>query len=638
MLLALLATLTASAADLPDLQLRGSLKVLVFGASEEFLPREGSPRARDHELLQEFAARHDLTVEVLVEPDFARLFPRLLSGDADVVAHGLTVTDERKRLVAFTRPVATVNQVLVGKRGAAFAPRNRNQLEGKVVVVHQASSYAQSLLALKVRGLQVEAAPEELDSEGVVYGVGRGEYPLTVTDSHLFESISRYNADVEALFPVAEGKEIAWALRPDAQKLRSSLNAFLVEKALTSRAAKPSTGDLDTMKKRGTLRLLTWNDPVSYFAYRGQLFGFDYELAKQLAAKLGLRLEVIVPPRRDLLVPWLKAGRGDLVAASLHPSAIDDGLVTYSSPYLFTDLLKVGGGSEMTIAAGSTHALEANRATSELDEADLVGQVLEGKLPATACDRHLLDTFRELPSNVPVTVLASQRPVVFAVRSSARQLAAAVEGFVAKTPRDVHFNVLKRRYFEDNRHIDSARASASERTGQLSPFDALFREHASHHGLDWRWLASVAFQESRFDPRARSWAGAVGLLQLMPGTAAELGVKRREDPTESIRGGAEYLSRLAERMDPRLNLQQRLRFGLAAYTAGLGHVLDARRLAAERGLDPTQWFGHVEKAMALLQQPAFYTRARYGYCHGADTVKYVLEVQSRYDDYVHLLP
>src|SRR6185436_20275674 len=111
------------------------------------------------------------------------------------------------------------------------------------------------------------------------------------------------------------------AVRPSAEKLKATLDAFLIEKALTAYADKLSTGDLDAVRKRGALRLLTWNDPVSYFAHRGQLFGFDYELAKLLAAKLKVRLDVVVPDERDQLAAWLAEGEGDLVAASLHPFA-----------------------------------------------------------------------------------------------------------------------------------------------------------------------------------------------------------------------------------------------------------------------------------------------------------------------------
>jgi membrane-bound lytic murein transglycosylase F len=596
----MLAVLVLAGPDLPELKARGTLRVLVFGADEDMLPRAGSPKARDRELLAEFAEREGLKVDIVAETNFERLFTRLLAGDGDVLAHGLTVTDERKALVLFTQPVAVVSHVLVGKRGARGLPKSVKELAGREVTVHDGSAYA-----------------EALDSEGVVYQVGRGKTALTVTDSNLFASIATYNRDVEALFPVAEGKELAWALRPDARALAAALDAFLVEKALTAHAEKRFQGDLDAIKKRGALRLLTWNDPISYFSHQGQLFGFDYELAKLLAARLKVRLEIVVPPERALLVPWLVEGRGDVVAAGLHPVPGSKG-VAFSAPYLFTDEVKLGKASPI-----------AHRP----DLTDDVELLQEGR--AKVVDRMLIDTLPDAPRDF--TVIAKDLPIAYAVRADSKKLLEAIDGFVAATYRGLEYNLLKKRYFEANRAIDAARAAESGQTGTLSPFDPLFKQHAARVGIDWRLVAAQCFQESRFDPSARSWAGALGLFQLMPTTAYELGVKRREDPDESVRAGTDYVAKLLARQDRRIDLKNRIRFALAAYNAGPTHLEDARRLASERGLDPLKWFGNVEKAMLLLEKPQFYRRAKAGYCRGSEPVKYVSEIQSRYDGYVKLV-
>lgn len=614
---ALLVVLVAAPIDLPALKARGTLRVLVFGEDEDILPRAGSPKARDRELLAELAAREGMSIDVVAEPDFEKLFARLLSGDGDVLAHGLTITAERKARVAFTHPVATVKQLLVARRGAKGVPRNVQQLRGREVTVHDGSAYAQTLAAL---GAKVVPASEQLDSEGVVYEVGRGRVALTVTDSNLFASIAGYNRDVEALFPVAEGKELAWALRPDAPALKAALDAFLVEKALTAYSDRLSTGDLDAIKKRGALRLLTWNDPISYFSHQGQLFGFDLELARLLATRLGVRLEVVVPPERELLVPWLLEGRGDFIAACLHPVPGLKG-VAFSRPYLFTDEVRVGKAD----AVGFVH---------RPDLTDDVELVQEGK--ARVIDRILVDTLPDAPRDF--TVIGKELPISYAVRADSKKLLEAVDGFVAATFRGLEYNLLRKRYFEQNRAIEAARAAESGQTGTISAWDALFREHAARTGLDWRLVAAQCFQESRFDPLARSWAGALGLFQLMPTTALELGCNKREDPAQSVRAGTDYLARILSRLDSRIELKHRLRFALAAYNAGPTHVEDARRLAAERGLDPLKWFGHVEKAMLLLEQPRFYRRTKAGYCRGSEPVKYVSEIQSRYDGYVKLLP
>ncbi len=613
-----LAVLAAGPADLAQIKERGTLRVLVFGADEEFLPRDGSPRARDRDLLTELASREGLTLEVVVEPDFDRLFTRLLAGEGDVIAHGLTVTPERAKRVAFSRPVATVNYVLVGKRGAKGLPRKAAQLKGRSVTVHPNSAYAQALARWSA---VIDPAPEGLDSEGVVYQVGRGDFALTVTDSNVFESISTYNRDVEALCTMGEGIDQAWAVRPDAPRLKAALDAFLVEKALTAHTERRFVQDLDGIKKRGALRLLTWNDPVSYFGYRGQLLGFDYELAKLLAARLNVRLEVVVPPERSLLVPWLLEGRGDLVAATMHPST--DPAVANSTPYLFSDQVQVGEGTALVQAS---------------DPVEQVQRALDGSGPSVLVDRVLLQAMGEVANANKAPVVQPDQPLVYLLRKNTPKLQKAVNAFVKATYQGLEYNMLKKQYFEANRAIDAARAADVGRTGTLSPYDSLFREHAARVGIDWRLLAAQCFQESRFDPKARSWAGAVGLFQLMPSTAQELGVRQREDPAESIRAGADYDARMLGRVEAKLALKEQLRFALAAYNVGLGHVEDAQRLAAELGLDPLRWFNHVERAMLLLEQPRYYRAARHGYCKGSEPVTYVSRIQAQYESWLVLMP
>ena len=136
----------------------------------------------------------------------------------------------------------------------------------------------------------------------------------------------------------------------------------------------------------------------------------------------------------------------------------------------------------------------------------------------------------------------------------------------------------------------------------------------------------------------RSWAGARGIFQLLPSTSLEIGFDDPTDPESGIHAGIRYMHQILERIEPQVPLKHRLRFALAAYNAGFGHLQDARRLAAERGLDPNKWFHHTEKAMLLLSQPAHYRRARFGYVRGSETVRYVSEIQNRYDHYVTLVP
>ena len=151
-------------------------------------------------------------------------------------------------------------------------------------------------------------------------------------------------------------------------------------------------------------------------------------------------------------------------------------------------------------------------------------------------------------------------------------------------------------------------------------------------------MAAQAFHESGFDPNAKSWVGALGLFQVMPATGQEMGITELVDPPEGgVRAGIMYLDRQIKRMDPTIPYRQRVRFALAAYNVGYGHLVDARRLAAEIGLDPDRWFGNVENAIALLEDPQYHTKARYGYCRGTEPALYVSRIQNTYDNYVKIV-
>ena len=665
--------------DLEAIRAGGVLQVLVTGSGESFLPRQGMPDSYDRELARELGGSLGLEVRFVMVPAHDRLVPALNEGLGDLIAAQLTVTEARQQQVRFTHPLATIDEVLVTAKGPPDAPKEIAELAGRTVYV-AASPHAESLEALgeQAPGLVVARVEEPVEAEELVYRASRGKIPLTVVDSHLLAAIETYNDAVQRLFPVAKGRQIAWAVRQGNPKLGAAVDAFLVEKALTRHAERRFTGDLDQIRKRGALRMLTRNNPVTYFLHRGQQRGFDFELAQMIAKGLGVRLEVVVAPSQDQLIPWLLEGRGDLVAASMTVTTERESQVAFSRPYLFVEEVLVQPASEPRIAAlaelegrpvhvraSSSYAVTLRAlkqrvpgmklvdAPEVAETEELIAQVAAGEVPLTAADSHILKaelTYREdIQAGAPLELEAREEPVAwddltkgrkriaFAVRPGNPQLKEYLDGFVAKTYRGLEYNMARKRYFENPRRIAEARAERVGAGEALSPYDELIKKYAAKYGLDWRLMAALAYQESRFDPTVKSWVGAVGLFQLMPTTAAEMGFMHPEKPEEGAHAGIRYLSYLLGRFDPELPLQQRLRFALAAYNAGFGHVEDARRLAESMGLDPDKWFRNVDKAMLLLEDPKHYRKTRHGYCRGSEPVKYVSEIQNRYDNWAQLL-
>lgn len=662
--------------DLDAIRERGFLRVLIF-EEEGGLPRGGVPTVGDRELAQELAASLKVEAELIRVDSFSDLFEKLEQGGGDLIASRLTVTDARNKRVAFTRPTRVVSEWIVGRKGAAAAPKALADLAGREVHVLAGSSYAESMRELAPQARLV-TAPALVSDEDLLYDVSRGAVPLTVADSDVMDAARVYNEELTPLFELRTGRAIAWAVRKENPALRQAADAFLVQNGLRQTGRVRSTADLDEIKKRGVLRVLTRNNAVTYFLHKGRARGFDFELVQGIAKALGVRLEMVVPESANQLVPWLLEGRGDLIAASFTITAERAAKVRYSRPYLFVDELLVAAkgtpamasaaelaGKKIAVRPSSSyaatlrtlqaeHGLIIDSAPEDQETEELIARVAKGELPFTVADSHIVNIERLYRDDVvPVLALTAAapgakdpigkplpggKPIAFALRPDNGKLAAFIDEHIGRVYRGVAYNVAKKRYFEDERHITSAKGDRTTQGGALSVYDALFREHAAAHGLDWRLLAAVAYQESRFNPKASSWVGARGLFQFMPATAAELGFTDLEDPAQATEAAATYLSQLMGRFDPELALGVRIRFALASYNAGRGHVIDARRLAAARGLDPNLWFDNVEKTMLLLMEPRHYRRAPHGYCRGDEPVRYVREIQSRFDRYVAATP
>ncbi len=679
--------------DLPRIEERGVLRILVPPRTEQSLRRPESDVRLERDLARHFAERFQIDAQIVEVAEYEQLLPELLAGRGDIVAGQMTVTDAREEKVAFTRPVATVAEIVVGKAGVDGLPQSAAELEGRTIHVPEGSSYLETLNALHedvAPTLKIVEVKSDVDIEQLAYEVSRGERPLTVVDSNRLEVIETYNENLRRLFPIRDGRQLAWAVRPDNLKLKAAADAFLVEAALTDHAREKSLGDLEALRERGSIRLITRNNAVNYYLHRGKNLGFEYELTKMLAEELGLRLEVVVPPSRDQLISYLREGRGDIIAASLTVTPERAQHVAFSAPYLLVDEVLVqrtdGESLVKTPVDLKGRTIAVRKSSSYYDsleglqkrlgfELDLVGEEIEtemlvagvarGERDLTVADTHILGVQQLIYDNIggvfAVSDLAAlsadadvtavpdwkvegrpgdvgSKKIAFAVRPEAEKLLAAVNAFVDQHHRGLEYNMLRNRYFGNQVRATEANEERAGATGQLSPYDPLIKKYSEMYGLDWRLMASLAYQESRFDPKARSWVGALGLFQVMPATGRELGFENLMDPEQAAHAGIKYVHQLVDHFEPTLDFKQRLRFALASYNAGFGHVGDARRLAEEQGLDPNRWFGNVEEAMLLLQQPRYYKRARFGFVRGQEPVKYVSQIQLRYDNYVKLFP
>lgn len=650
--------------DHPQLQDRGVLRMIVSEEPITYIPRQAEPVTLDYDIAHSLADALNLKLELVKSDNYVQMLEKLLGGEGDIIASSLTITPDRENIAAFSVPYLYVDEYLITARADSL-PETVADLAGMEISVRQSSSYYQTLIDVQkeVPSLRIHTVSDTLGTEDLIKGIAQGEYKATLCDAHLWHAIANYHDNLVAPLVVAEARPLALMMRPNDAKLKVAVDEYLLAHQFTRHRQQEFTDDLPGLKERRRLRMITRNNAMTYFIYRGQQVGFEYELMKRFASEHGLRLEIVIPDSHAELLPYLNEGKGDVVASAMTITEERQALAAFTQPYKevselvvvhadddsITSLQDLAGRTIHVRASSSFYTtlmalqdsvkgLEIAIVPDDVETEDILAGVEEGVYDLTMCDSHLLDIERAYGRRLKAALSIKPTALGWAVRKDNSELLAALNQYIKQEKGGLFFNMMKKRYFKSTRAV--ARAKDSMRvglSGQLSPYDALTKKYASLYGQDWRLITAQMYQESRFDPEAVSWVGAQGLMQVMPSTGEQLGFTDLHDPHESIHAGVKYMHQLINRFDHNLPMEVRIRFALASYNAGYGHVLDARRLAREMGWDSNRWFGNVEKAMRLLSQPDYYERARYGFCRGGQPVHYVENIQRFYDAYVEVL-
>ncbi len=650
--------------DLPKLPARGTLRVIVSEEPITYMPRQAEPVTLDYDIAHSLADALNLKLELVKADNYVQMLEKLLEGEGDIIASSLTITPDREKIAAFSVPYLYVDEYLITASGDSL-PEKIADLAGMAISVRQSSSYYQTLVKIQqqVPSLNIHTVPETLSIENLLEGVASGKYAATVSDAHLWYALSGYYDSLVTPIVLAEDRPLALMMRPNDTKLKVVVDEYLLAHQFTRHRQQAFTDDLPGLKERRRLRMITRNNAMTYFIYRGQQIGFEYELMKRFASEHDLRLEIVIPNSHAELLSYLNEGKGDVVASAMTITEERQEQATFTQPYNEVDELVVVHADDDSIAnlqdlAGRTihvrtsssfyttlmalrdsiKGIEIALVPDNVETEEILAGVEEGIYDLTLCDSNLLDIERAYGRRLKAALSIKPTTLGWAVRKDNLDLLAALNEYIKQEKGGLFFNMMKKRYFKSRRAV--ARAKDSMRvglSGQLSPYDDLAKKYASQYGQDWRMITAQMYQESKFDPEAVSWVGAQGLMQVMPSTGQDLGFIDLQDPQESIHAGVKYMHQLINRFDHSLPMEVRIRFALASYNVGYGHVLDARRLAREMGWDPNRWFGHVEQAMRLLSQPDYYERARYGFCRGGQPVHYVKNIQRFYDAYVEVL-
>lgn len=432
----------------------------------------------------------------------------------------------------------------------------------------------------------------------------------------------------------------------------------------------PDTISLDELKEKGELVVLTLYGSTSYFIYRGQEMGFQYELSKQFAENLGLKLRIEASKNIDEMVQKLLDGKGDIIAYTLPVSKELKDSVLYCGESFITHQVLVQRGNTSTrplrdvtelidkdvyVKPGKhydrmmnlndelgggirIHKVDNDSLTIE----DLIIQVANGTIPYTVADNDLaqLNTTYYPNLNVKLKVSYDQR-TSWATRLDHVELAEAANRWHDENVTSPAYKASTKRYFELSKAITHP-TILSLREGKISHYDSLFKKYASDIDWDWRLLASLAYTESNFDTAVVSWAGARGLMQLMPRTATAYGIPegREFNAEENIKAATKYIKDMNKSLRSIPDKDERTYFILAAYNAGLGHIYDAIALANKHGKNRAKWYDNVENFILLKSNEEYYTDSvcRNGYFRGVETYNFVREIMERYDIYKQKIP
>ena len=409
---------------------------------------------------------------------------------------------------------------------------------------------------------------------------------------------------------------------------------------------------------------------TGYFIYKGVPMGFEYDILNNYCKHLNISMNVIPIRTFATVFDDLNAGKGDMIAANLTITKDRTKKAAFTIPHTFTHQVLVQRKPAKNDSTPFVHSplelahkhvvthkntsfyerlvhlsdeigapVYIDTASPDITSEELIDQVAMGKIDYTVADENVAKVLQHFYPNIDISVSISiKQKISFALRKNSRKLLTNYNLWFSRFKKTKKYKYLLKKYFNDRSFYASMYNSDYyfPETGKISPYDELIKQNAKNIGWDWELLASMIYQESHFNPKAKSWTCAFGLMQLMPNTAKRYGVDSTSSAAQQIAAGVEFLKFLDKQWAKTVKDSiQRQKFVLASYNVGLGHIIDARNLAKKYGADPTVWDNNVEYYIKLKSKPKYYKDevVKYGYCRGLETYLYVRKVWERYLHY-----
>lgn len=415
---------------------------------------------------------------------------------------------------------------------------------------------------------------------------------------------------------------------------------------------------LEQIKKDGVMYVATRNSATTYYEAADGKAGLEYDLASLFADELDVEIKFITPSNLADIMSMVSRNEVHFAAAGLTITEPRQHWVRFAPAYQEISqqlVYRMGNkrprsikdlqGRHLEVVANSSHVdqLEDLQAAhpelswmenAELDSDELLNLVWEQIIDFSIADSNeVILNQRFYPELRVAFDISEAQPLAWAFpKSEDDSLYKAASDFILRMKKEGELDTLIDRYYGHTGKFNyvGTRTYIKHVHKRLPDYQALFESAANEYGIDWRLLAAIGYQESHWNPKARSPTGVRGIMMLTLPTADYLGIENRLDPKQSIAGGAKYLANLIKRIPEQIKEPDRTWFALAAYNVGLGHLEDARVITQIRGGNPDVW-ADVKENLPLLSRRKWYQKTKYGYARGREPVHYVGNIRSYYD-------
>lgn len=429
-----------------------------------------------------------------------------------------------------------------------------------------------------------------------------------------------------------------------------------------------SPDDFPQIKDRQRLTVIIEQNSTDYFIYKGEPMGFQFEMLKQLGQFLGMEIEVIISDNIDNDFQALYDGEADIIAKSQSPSEFRKDIVSYSIPLYSTKHVLVQRkneqkadtasfdlkGKNIYVPLRSAFSETLNKLKEKKSQGfkffempgysseQLVELVAANELDFTMCNYEQAKLMaKDYPELDFSAVLSENNSVSWIFRKKSTELQRKINDWLSYYRSSAQFVVKYHKYFEKRDNFSNINQRyISVREGKISRYDELIKKYSAVINWDWRLLASLIYQESRFNPKVKSHAGAYGLMQLMPATRAYFGVDSTSSVEKQIEAGVKYIKLLDKQIAPKIpDSQERIKFILASYNIGWGHILDAVNIASKVGKDAQKWDQNVDSCLLSKSKPEIFRleEVKHGYAKGRETYMFVKQIMERFEHYKNLV-